>query len=235
MIVNERLTAYIDSLDQGYPSYLQQIEREARAASIPIIRKETQSFLRMALSMGRPQSILEVGTAVGFSALLMCEYAPRDCQITTIENYGPRVKTARENFRRYGREGQIHLLEGDAGGLLSALEGPYDLIFLDAAKGQYIHWLPDMVRLLLPGGMLLSDNVLQDGDIIESRFLVERRDRTIHKRMREYLYALTHHPELYTSVLPIGDGLAVSVKDRENGGRIGRDQKEETGTAHTSQ
>ena len=212
MIVDGRLTAYIDSLDQGYPPYLQQIEKEARGASIPIIRKETQSFLRTVLTAGQPKNILEVGTAVGFSALLMCEYAPGDCQITTIEDHEPRIAAARENFNRYGREGQIHLLEGDAQELLPGLEGPYDLIFLDAAKGQYIHWLPDMVRLLAPGGMLLSDNVLQDGDIIESRFLVERRDRTIHKRMREYLYKLTHHRELYTSVLPIGDGLAVSVK-----------------------
>lgn len=212
MIVDERLTAYINSLDRGYPPYLQQIEKEAREASIPIIRKETQSFLRTVLSMGRPKNILEVGTAVGFSALLMCEYGPEDCQVTTIENYRPRIDAARENISKCGRRGQIRLLEGDAKGLLSGLTGSYDLVFLDAAKGQYIHWLPDIVRLLAPGGMLLSDNVLQDGNIIESRFLVERRDRTIHKRMRDYLYKLTHHRELYTSVLPIGDGLAVSVK-----------------------
>lgn len=234
MIVDERLTVYINSLDQGYPPYLEQLEKEARGASIPIIRKETQSFLRTVLSMGQPRNILEVGTAVGFSALLMCEYGPRDCQITTIENHRPRIDAARENFNRYGREGQIRLLEGDAKDLLPGLTETYDLIFLDAAKGQYIHWLPDMVRLLAPGGILLSDNVLQGGDIIESRFLVERRDRTIHKRMRDHLYGLTHHGELYTSILPVGDGLALSVKKRESGGRIERVQEEETRAAHTS-
>ncbi len=212
VIVNERMAAYINSLDAGNPAYLEQIERKAREASIPIIRRETQSFLRMALAMGQPRSVLEVGTAVGFSALFMCEYAPPDCPITTIENYEPRIAAARKNFRKYRREDRIHLLEGDAGQWLSRLTGPYDWIFMDAAKGQYIHWLPDVLRLLASGGVLLSDNVLQEGEIAESRFLVERRDRTIHKRMREYLYALTHHPQLWTCVLPLGDGLAVSVK-----------------------
>lgn len=212
MIENERLTAYIHSLDAGWPAYLRQIEREAKEAAIPVIRRETQSFLRTALTLHRPRSILEVGTAVGFSALLMCEYAPKGCRITTIENYAPRIAAAKENFRRYKREEQIRLLEGDAGELLAKLSGVYEWIFMDAAKGQYIHWLPEILRLLAPGGLLLSDNVLQEGEIIQSRFLVERRNRTIHKRMRDYLYELTHHPELHTCVLPLGDGLAMSVK-----------------------
>lgn len=216
MIGSERMTAYINSLDQGYPDYLEQIEEAAREASIPIIRKEVQSFLRTFLSIKQPCKILEVGTAVGFSALLMCAYGPEDCRITTIEDHGPRIAAAKENFQKYGCQcgpkKQIRLIEGDAGRVLCGLTGTYELIFLDAAKGQYIHWLPDLVRLLSAGSVLLSDNVLQDGDIIESRFLVERRDRTIHKRMRAYLYELTHHAELYTSVLPLGDGLAVSVK-----------------------
>ncbi len=212
VIVNERMAAYMHSLEPGYPDYLEQIEREAREAFIPIIRKDTQSFLRTALTMKQPHSILELGTAVGFSALFMCEYGPRDCQITTIENYPPRIAVARENFHKYGRDRQIRLLEGDAGEALSRLSGVYEWIFVDAAKGQYIHWLPDMMRLLAPGGTLLSDNVLQEGEIAESRFLVERRNRTIHKRMRDYLYALTHHEKLHTCILPLGDGLAMSVK-----------------------
>ena len=119
---------------------------------------------------------------------------------------------ARENFRRAGKEEQITLIEGDAADVLKTLEGPYDFIFMDAAKGQYIHFLPEIMRLLPPGGCLVSDNVMQDGDVIESRFAVERRNRTIHARMREYLYELKHHPELETSVIPLGDGVAVSVK-----------------------
>ena len=111
-----------------------------------------------------------------------------------------------------GLEDKIKILEGDAADILPTLEGPYDVIFMDAAKGQYIHWLPDILRLLSANGVLFSDNVLQDGDIIESRYAVERRNRTIHARMREYLYTLTHMPELQTSVVPIGDGVALSVK-----------------------
>jgi len=215
MIVDERITAYINSLDQGNSPLLVQIEKEAHEDFVPIIRQETQSLLRVLLGMMRPKNILEVGTAIGFSALLMSEYAPADCKITTIEKYEKRIHIARENFKRAGREDQILLLEGDAADILKELEGSYDFIFMDAAKGQYIHFLPDVFRLLAPGGVLLSDNVLQDGDIIESRFAVERRNRTIHSRMREYLYTLTHSEELTTTVLPLGDGITISVK-KEN-------------------
>ena len=215
MIVDERITSYIHSLDQGNTQLLTQIEREARADLVPIIRQETAGFLKVLLRMQRPKNILEVGTAVGFSALFMSEYAPADCRITTIEKYEKRIPVARENFRRAGKEDVITLLEGDATEILHNLTGTYDLIFMDAAKGQYIHFLPDVLRLLAAGGVLLSDNVLQDGDIIESRFAVERRNRTIHSRMREYLYALTHTPGITTSVLPMGDGLTLTVKGED--------------------
>ncbi len=212
MIVDERMVAYINSLDVGNSALVNEIEEEALAAYVPIIRKEMQNFLKVLLEMKRPKRILEVGTAVGFSALLMSEHVDEDCHITTIEKYEPRIPIARENFRRAGKEHQITLLEGDAMEFLKTLEGPYDFIFMDAAKGQYIHFLPDILRLLSPGGVLLSDNVLQDGDIIQSRFAVERRNRTIHSRMREYLYTLTHHEQLTTSLLPLGDGVTLSVK-----------------------
>ena len=166
------------------------------------------------MAMVKPKSILEVGTAIGFSALLMSEYAPSDCRITTIEKYEKRIPLARENFAKAGRADRITLIEGDAADVLPTLAGPYDLIFMDAAKGQYIHFMPEVLRLLTPGGLLVSDNVLQDGDVMESRFAVTRRNRTIHTRMREYLYELTHHPELTTTVLSVGDGVALSVKDR---------------------
>lgn len=212
MIVDERMVAYINSLDVGNSALVNEIEEEALATYVPIIRKEMQNFLKVLLEMKRPKRILEVGTAVGFSALLMSEHVDEDCHITTIEKYEPRIPIAKENFRRAGKEHQITLLEGDAMEFLRTLEGPYDFIFMDAAKGQYIHFLPDILRLLSPGGVLLSDNVLQDGDIIQSRFAVERRNRTIHSRMREYLYTLTHHEQLTTSLLPLGDGVTLSVK-----------------------
>ncbi len=212
MIVDERMVAYINSLDVGNSALVNEIEEEALRTYVPIIRKEMQNFLKVILEIKRPKAILEVGTAIGFSALLMSEHVDADCHITTIEKYEPRIPIAKENFRRAGKEQQITLLEGDAFEFLKVLEGPYDFIFMDAAKGQYIHFLPDILRLLTPGGILISDNVLQDGDIIQSRFAVERRNRTIHSRMREYLYTLTHHEQLTTSLLPLGDGVTISVK-----------------------
>ncbi len=212
MIVDERMVAFMNSFDKGNTPFLDQLEKEALAADVPIIRKQMQGFLKFLLAAHRPMRILEVGTAIGFSALLMSEYGPENCHITTIEKYEKRISLARENFARAGRERQITLLEGDAADLLKELAGPYDLIFMDAAKGQYIHFLPDILRLLAGRGLLVSDNVLQDGDVVESRFAVTRRNRTIHARMREYLYELTHHQELETCILPVGDGITLSVK-----------------------
>ena len=216
MIVDERLVTYINSLDTGNTPILDEIEREALASFVPIIRKEMQSFLKVLLSIKRPKRILEVGTAVGFSAILMAEYDPVECEIITIENYEKRIPIARENFIRAEKEEQITLLEGDAKDVLETLTEPFDLIFMDAAKGQYLNFLPRVLELLQPEGILISDNVLQDGDIIESRFAVTRRNRTIHKRMREYLYTLTHSEELTTAVLPVGDGITISTKKGRN-------------------
>lgn len=216
MIVEERLITYINSLDNGNTELLEKIEKEARENYVPIIRKETQNLLKLLLAMNRPKRILEVGTAVGFSALLMEEYNPVDCRITTIENYEKRIPIAKENFLRAGKQNVIELIEGDAAEVLKTLQEPYDFIFMDAAKGQYINFLPEVMRLLKSGAVLVSDNVLQDGDIIESRFAVTRRNRTIHKRMRDYLYEITHVKELTTTVLPLGDGVTISVKKEGN-------------------
>lgn len=212
MISDERISTFIDSMDMGNTPFLEELEREARETNVPIVRRQTQSLLKLLLAVKKPASVLEVGCAIGFSALLMSEYAPADCHITTIEKYDKRIPLARENFRKAGREDRITLLEGDAADILRKLDGAYDLIFMDAAKGQYIRFLPDVLRLLADGGILISDNVLQDGDVMESRFAVTRRNRTIHSRMREYLYALKHTPALETAILPVGDGVTVSVK-----------------------
>lgn len=213
MIDKERLDVFLTSFDRGNTPLLDQIEQEALQGGEPIIRRQTQGLLRFLLALHRPMSILEVGCAVGFSALLMSEYAPVGCRITTIEKVERRIAAAKANFRRAGRETAVTLLEGEAADLLKELAGPYDMIFMDAAKGQYLHFLPDVLRLLAPGGLLVSDNVLQDGDILESRFAVERRDRTIHGRMREYLFALTHNEALTTTILPVGDGVTLSVRN----------------------
>lgn len=212
MIVDERMLDYILSLDRDESPLVRTIEQEAVRDYVPIIRKESRNLLRVLLKIKKPGAVLEVGTAIGFSAVLMGESLPESSHITTIEKYEKRIPVARENFRRAGMEEKITLLEGDAADVLKELEGPYDFIFMDAAKGQYIHFLPEVLRLLAPGGILVSDNVLQDGDVVESRYAVVRRNRTIHSRMREYLWALKHMDGLETIVLPIGDGMTVSVK-----------------------
>ena len=212
MIVDERMVSFIHSLERENSEILEKIEQEALDTYVPIIRKEMQSFLKVLLLMTRPVRILEVGTAIGFSAILMSEYAPKEAKITTIEKYEKRIPIARENFKRAGKEETISLIEGDALEVMKSLDHSYDFIFMDAAKGQYISYMPEAIRLLKKGGLLVSDNVLQDGDIIESRFAVERRNRKIHSRMREYLYELKHDERLETSIIPLGDGVALSIK-----------------------
>ena len=211
-IVNERIVDYINSLDKGNSPVCNAIEKEALADGVPIIRKEMGNLLKVLLLLKQPQKILEVGTAVGYSSILMSENMPENCRITTIENYEKRIPVAKNNFKRAGKEEVITLLEGDAMDILKELDGTYDFIFMDAAKGQYINFLPELLRLMPAGGLLISDNVLQEGDIVESRYGVTIRNRTIHTRMREYIYTLTHAEQLETSIVPIGDGITLSVK-----------------------
>lgn len=208
----ERATDYIRSLELPGSALSEEIQKDALAGDVPIIRPETASFLLFLISLKKPLSILEVGTAVGYSAIRMSEVMPAGATITTIEKYPPRIDEAKRNFARAPRGCDITLLEGDAADILKTLDKPYDLIFMDAAKGQYIHFMPEVMRLLAPGGILVSDNVLQDGDIFESRYGIKRRNHTIHNRMREYLYALTHDEALDTVILETGDGMAISVK-----------------------
>ncbi len=210
-----RLKGYLSSLYPDLTADLAAVEKKALADHVPVIRRDTQQYLRTLLALRRPAGILEVGTAVGFSASFMATYNPVSCRITTIENYQPRISAARENFRRMGLEEEITLLEGDARDVLPGLKGPYDLIFMDAAKGQYINYWPQLIRLSGPGSVIVTDNVLQEGDIIESHFAVTRRNRTIHKRMREYLWELTHDGRFVTDILNVGDGLSVSVRVKQ--------------------
>ena len=212
MIVNERVVAYINSLDCGNSDICNTIEKEAIADEVPIIRKEMGNLLKVLLQLVQPERILEVGTAVGYSSILMSENMPEGCIIDTIENYDKRIPVAKNNFKRAGKEDVITLIEGDALEVLKTLDGPYDFIFMDAAKGQYINYLPDIKRVLRKGGLLISDNILQEGEIVESRYAVTRRNRTIHARIREYVYELTHSEDFVTSIVPIGDGITLSVK-----------------------
>ena len=211
MIVDERMLTYVRSLCNEPSDRLLELERQALEDNVPVIRKEMQDLLRFLLILKKPVKILEVGTAIGFSALLMSEYCP-EAKITTIEKYEKRIPVAKENFNKFDKGRKITLLEGDALEIMEDLDECYDFIFMDAAKGQYINFLPHVMRLLAKNGLLVSDNVLQDGEIVESRFAVTRRNRTIHSRMREYLYELNHREDIVTTVLPVADGVTLNVK-----------------------
>ena len=218
MISNERITAYINSLDTELSSELAALEKEALENNVPIIKKETQGVLKFFLMLMNPMKILEVGTAIGFSALFMSEHTDKACKITTIEKVPMRLVVAEKNLAdsSFPYKDKIKLIKGEALDVLKELTakepGQYDFIFLDAAKAQYMSFLPELMKLLPTGGVLITDNVLQDGTVINSRYSITRRDRTIHSRMREYLYTITHMEELQTLILPVGDGIAVSYK-----------------------
>ncbi len=215
MIISERLSEYIKALECDLPAYLDELEQKALADEVPIIRKEAQSLLRFLLCLLKPEKILEVGCAVGFSSAFMSEYMPENCTITTIEKVEMRIKEAKKNLAAIPRAEQVSLICGDANEVLKELADAgesYPFIFMDAAKGQYMNFLPHLMKLLPEGGILITDNVLQEGTIVESKYTIPRRERTIHMRMREYVYTLKHMEDLETVVLPVGDGVTLSVK-----------------------
>ncbi len=213
MIVNDRIVSYIHSLETSNSEILQKIEQCAIKENVPIIRKEMESFLRVMLQVKQPMKVLELGCAIGYSAILMSECLPEGGHITTIENYEKRIIEAKENIKAAGAEEKITLLEGDAMERMAELQSEtFDFVFMDAAKAQYINFLPEVMRLMKPGAILIADNVLQDGDIIESRYGIVRRNRTIHSRMREYMYEVKHRDDLETTIVPIGDGITMSIK-----------------------
>lgn len=219
--MSDRMEVFLEMYREEPPAYIQRLEKQARADEVPVIRRGTRDVLRYLLRTKRPKRVLEVGTAIGYSALFMKENLPKNSNLTTIEKVEMRLVEARKNLQQYDPEGRIRLLEGDASEVLRNLvaEGEtFDFIFMDAAKGQYLNFLPDILALLVPGGILVSDNILHEGDVLQSRYAVTRRDRTIHGRMREYLQVITHHKELETICLPVGDGMTISTrkeKDRD--------------------
>lgn len=244
----ERAASYIDSLRPDGPGYLRDLEEYAYKNDIPIIRPAMRDLIRSILTMHKPMAILEIGTAIGFSALYMREFAPVGAHIQTIENYPPRIEDAKRNFAAYDLAGQITLIEGDAVEIVAMMAGAadkidslnedksgnvvvmtgtteaifadeqraipkqFDLIFMDGPKGQYLNMYEDVKKLLVKGGVLLSDNIFKDGEILESRYAINRRERTIHARMREYLHRLTHDENYTTSILPLADGVAISIR-----------------------
>ena len=231
----QRIADYLSSLECDADELLEEMRTYAEMHGVPIVRLETESFLRTMTALKKPAHILEIGTAIAYSTIVLAraqEHALRQSagngnaaetagqivskpRIVTIESWEKRIPIARENLRRAGLSEDVRLIHGDAGQVLKELlkEGhKFDLVFLDAAKGQYLNWLPDILELMKEGGILLADNVLQNDTVLEPRVTVERRDRTTHSRMREFLYEIKHNRALVSSVIPLGDGVSISVK-----------------------
>ena len=212
MITDKHVEEYINTLSDELVSYLADIEKKALADGVPIIKKPTQNLLKFIIKNNKIESILEVGSAIGFSALLMSEYLGETGRIITIEKMHSRVVEAKNNIKKADKEDVIELIEGDALEELAQINTKFDMVFIDAAKGQYNNYFDDIIDKINIGGILLCDNVLQEGEIASSRYAVARRNRTIHARMREFLHIITHDSRLNTIVLPIGDGVTLSYK-----------------------
>lgn len=209
--MNERFDIYLDSLLPDAEGLFAEMEEEAKRDRVPILRRPSAAFLRSILRAEMPERILEIGTAIGYSALLMHEVCPQ-AEITTLELDPQRAERARTYFDRAGAAGHIRLIPGDAAESLKMLEPGYGFIFSDGPKGQIPAYFPMLDRLLKPGGILLTDNILQENTLLDSRFSVERRDRTIHERLRGFVRDIFQNDQYENSLLPLGDGMLLSVK-----------------------
>ena len=215
MITNPKILEYLDIISPVNSKALEEIRAEAKRNYIPIIKRDTENFLKFVLKMQNPGSILEIGCAVGYSAAVMLENSYAD--IVTVEKMPERVEEAKRNIKYADFGSRASILEGDAGEILKSLADKgekFDFIFMDAAKAQYIIWLPMVKKLLKESGMIFSDNCLQEGDLAESSFAIRKRDKTIHKRMREYIYLLLHDETLESWIFSIGDGVLLSRSRR---------------------
>ena len=215
MITNPKVLEYLDIISPVNSKVIEEIRAEAKRNYIPIIKRDTENFLKFILKMQNPGSILEIGCAVGYSAAVMLENS--DADIVTVEKMPERVEEAKRNIKYADFESRASILEGDAGEILKSLADKgekFDFIFMDAAKAQYITWLPIVKKLLKGSGMIFSDNCLQEGDLAESSFAIRKRDKTIHKRMREYIYLLLHDETLESWIFSIGDGVLLSRSRR---------------------
>lgn len=211
-ITYEYIKNYLEAIEKVDDNLIEELKKEAIANNVPIIKTEAKQLLEVLLSIHKPNNILEIGTAIGYSSIIMSKYVGESGRIITIERNKDMYNTAINNIQRANKSNIIKVVNKDAKEALEELNEEFDFIFMDAAKGQYLTFLPHCLRLLKKGGILLSDNVLQGGFVAKSRFSIPRRQRTIHQRMREYLWTLNHMDELKTSILPISDGVTISYK-----------------------
>lgn len=212
---DERVSNFIFSISKEEDKEILELKETAIKMQVPIIRDETKAFIKYTMHLLKPKKILELGTAIAYSTLVIYKETKDYIEkLVTVENYPIRIKEAKKNISKYFDKNKIKLVEQDIDDFLRNNENDekYDFIFLDAAKGQYIVWLPYIKQLMKKNSVLIADNIFKDGEILESRFLIDKRDRTIHKRMREFLYTIMHDEDFNTQIFNLGDGLSVSIK-----------------------
>lgn len=214
-VINNDVREFLRSAQKPLTGTLGEIEQDAHERRVPIIPHETVVFLNLLLGQLKPKQILEIGTAIGFSSSLMAQHVGENGQVTTIDRYEKMFQEAKVNYEKQGITDKVTLLEGDAADILPTLEGPYDLIFMDSAKSKYYDFLPECMRLLKVGGMLIVDDVLQGGTILEPKENIPRKVRTIHRKLNLFLDVVMKHPSIESSLLPLGDGLLLIVKQDE--------------------
>ena len=213
-VVKEEIVSFMRERQAPVTDALKELEEFARRENIPIIPHETVAFFRLFLQTMKPKSILEIGTAIGFSALLMAEQVP-DAKIMTIDRNEEMIGFAKENFARFDQRNQITLLEGDAVDLLEHIEQRFDLIFMDSAKSKYIVFLPEVLKRLEVGGVVILDDIFQGGDVARDIMEVRRGQRTIYRGLQRLFDATLDHPSLTASLIPLGDGILMIRKNQE--------------------
>lgn len=213
-VVKEEIVKFMRESQKPLSGDLGRLQRQANEDGVPIIPHETVVFMQFLLGQLKPTTILEIGTAIGFSASLMTKYLPEDGHITTIDRFDVMIKKAKANFEKLGLEKQVTLLEGQAADILPTLEGPYDFIFMDSAKSKYIEFLPECLRVLKVGGVLMIDDVLQGGTILQPIEEIHRSQRAIHRKLNELFETVMTHPDLTVSLVPLGDGVLLITKEK---------------------
>ncbi len=211
-VVKAELVDYMRSQQKSLTGKLNIIEKDANKRGVPIIPHETVVFMEFLLGQIKPQQVLEIGTAIGFSASLMAQYVGDKGHVTTIDRFDKMIAEAKETFRFLELEDKITLLEGQAADILPTLKGSYDFIFMDSAKSKYIEFLPDCLRLLKKEGVLMVDDVFQGGTILQDEKEIPRGKRGIHKKLNQFLDTVNQHPDLASSLLPLGDGVMLITK-----------------------
>ncbi|MBL4997301.1 O-methyltransferase [Enterococcus xinjiangensis] len=214
-VVKEELLDFMRTQQKKLPGELGKLEEEAHVAEVPVIPHETVVFLKFLLGQIQPERILEIGAAIGFSSSVMATTIGENAHVTTIDRFDVMIEKAKKNYERLGLTDKVTLLEGQAADILPELSGPYDFIFMDSAKSKYIEFLPECLRLLRKSGVLMVDDIFQGGTILLPDEEIPRGKRAIHRKLNEFLRVVMNHPDLTSTILPLGDGVILMTKEAE--------------------